>query len=410
MPPITDVRNGLDPGVTVILMAIDRRKLARRARRYWAIVIVICTYFGFHSFMLTGLAVMAPNLGLASLTVTIYMGLGILLDSPAASAIERYGLRRVIGTSGILILLITIGLLIAGSGWWIVIFGALYACCSSLIYIPALAHYASMLGERQADGQRINVFIQRGGALAAGLFITWALAAEQPRVLFVIVATTGLGILVAAWWLPGPSRDRHVTQRVPLLRTIVYSVAAIGRSSVMARGALSASALPVIFITTSSIFPLALPEFGAAIGVGLVIRELIAMATATAFGHGSMRRTNREFAASVLLALIGISGALWIEQNWAVITGIILTGPLISSAIVTSSLNTRMASLSAAHPWACFAGMGIASRTSGLLIPLVLSAALSTSRQALEIVLVIVLMLIACGMLIGRQRQDGLPG
>ncbi|MCT1872955.1 hypothetical protein [Brevibacterium luteolum] len=391
-------------------MAIDRRKLARRARRYWAIVIVICTYFGFHSFMLTGLAVMAPNLGLASLTVTIYMGLGILLDSPAASAIERYGLRRVIGTSGILILLITIGLLIAGSGWWIVIFGALYACCSSLIYIPALAHYASMLGERQADGQRINVFIQRGGALAAGLFITWALAAEQPRVLFVIVATTGLGILVAAWWLPGPSRDRHVTQRVPLLRTIVYSVAAIGRSSVMARGALSASALPVIFITTSSIFPLALPEFGAAIGVGLVIRELIAMATATAFGHGSMRRTNREFAASVLLALIGISGALWIEQNWAVITGIILTGPLISSAIVTSSLNTRMASLSAAHPWACFAGMGIASRTSGLLIPLVLSAALSTSRQALEIVLVIVLMLIACGMLIGRQRQDGLPG
>lgn len=410
MPPITDVRNGLDPGVTVSLMAIDRRKLARRARRYWAIVIVICTYFGFHSFMLTGLAVMAPNLGLASLTVTIYMGLGILLDSPAASAIERYGLRRVIGTSGILILLITIGLLIAGSGWWIVIFGTLYACCSSLIYIPALAHYASMLGERQADGQRINVFIQRGGALAAGLFITWALAAEQPRVLFVIVATTGLGILVAAWWLPGPSRDRHVTQRVPLLRTIVYSVAAIGRSSVMARGALSASALPVIFITTSSIFPLALPEFGAAIGVGLAMRELIAMATATAFGHGSMRRTNREFAAAVLLALIGISGALWIEQNWAVITGIILTGPLISSAIVTSSLNTRMASLSAAHPWACFAGMGIASRTSGLLIPLVLSAALSTSRQALEVVLVIVLMLIACGMLIGRQRQDGLPG
>ncbi len=267
-----------------------------------------------------------------------------------------------------------------------------------------------MLGERQADGQRINVFIQRGGALAAGLFITWALAAEQPRVLFVIVATTGLGILVAAWWLPGPSRDRHVTQRVPLLRTIVYSVAAIGRSSVMARGALSASALPVIFVTTSSIFPLALPEFGAAIGVGLVMRELIAMATATAFGHGSMRRTNREFAAAVLLALIGISGALWIEQNWAVITGIILTGPLISTAIVTSSLNTRMASLSAAHPWACFAGMGIASRTSGLLVPLVLSAALSTSRQALEVVLVIVLMLIACGMLIGRQRQDGLPG
>ena len=69
-----------------------------------------------------------------------------------------------------------------------------------------------------------------------------------------------------------------------------------------------------------------------------------------------------------------------------------------------------MASLSAAHPWACFAGMGIASRTSGLLVPLVLSAALSTSRQALEVVLVIVLMLIACGMLIGRQRQDGLPG
>ncbi|MCT1691237.1 hypothetical protein M3B11_09770 [Brevibacterium sp. p3-SID960] len=228
--------------------------------------------------------------------------------------------------------------------------------------------------------------------------------------LFIIVATTGLGILIASWWLPGPSRDRHVTQRVPLLRTIVYSVAAIGRSSIMARGALSASALPVIFITTSSIFPLALPEFGAAIGVGLVVRELIAMATATAFGHGSMRRTNREFAAAVLLALIGISGALWIEQNWAVITGIILTGPLISSAIVTSSLNTRMASLSAVHPWACFAGMGIASRTSGLLIPLVLSAALSTSRQALEIVLVIVLMLIACGMAVGRQRQDGAPG
>ena len=122
-------------------MAIDRRKLARRARRYWAIVIVICTYFGFHSFMLTGLAVMAPNLGLASLTVTIYMGLGILLG--ASLGYLGLGAQPPTAEWGVMV---ADGKNFMATAWWISTFPGLALTLAGVTF--------SLIGDGLADALR----------------------------------------------------------------------------------------------------------------------------------------------------------------------------------------------------------------------------------------------------------------
>lgn len=392
-------------------MALSLAVPLRRVRRYGAISFITGVYFAFHTMAITAIAVSAPGLADASIAVTIYMGLGLLLDSPAAQLGARYGLKPLVAASGGLIVLTASAAVLLGTGWWIMVFAAVFAACSSLIYIPTLARYSELLGPAQAAGQRMSVLVQRGGALIASGAITVALGREAPAELLFGLLISGALLLGAAFTLPrgtnpGQSSRQPAPANTGAVAAIRFSVAEMARSSVMVKGAVAAATMPIVFTAAGSALPVALPGLGGAIGLGLVLRELLAMATAGFMGRGSLARTNIEFTAAVVGAGAGFWYGAVAGSPVAVAVGLGLSGPLIGAAIMASTLNTRQAALASTRPWACFAGMGMAARAGGLAGPLLLGWMLTFGRTGLAAGFVV--LLAAAGLAVARRGAGAL--
>ncbi|NVN00391.1 hypothetical protein [Arthrobacter sp. SDTb3-6] len=380
-------------------MALSLSVPVRRVRRYGSLSLITGVYFAFHTMTITAIAVIAPGLADASIAVTIYLGFGLLLDSPAAQLGARYGLRPLVAASGGLIVVTAGTTLMLGSGWWVMVSAAVFATCSSLIYIPTLARYSELLGPAQAAGQRMSVLVQRVGALIASGVIYFTLGRGVNGDLLGGIIIAGAILLASAFTLPHATIHRLPTKPVGPISSMRFSLGEIVRSSTMVRGAVAAASMPIVFAAAGSVLPMALPGMGAAIGIGLAFRELLAMIASRFLGRGSLARTNREFAAAGVVAGVGFCFAAAAGSAIAVVMGLALSGPLIGGAIMASTLNTRQAALASDRPWACFAGMGMAARAGGLAGPLLLGWMLSFGRGALAAAFVLVLL--TCAFYVG---------
>ena len=388
-------------------MAAEPSEWWRRFLRYGAIGTVIAVYFGFHTLAQTALAVLSGGGAVTAVAIALYMGIGLLFDSPASAVAHRSGLRIVVVISGIVVLASSlVGVRGGDLGWWVLLLAAVLAVCSSLIYIPALAHYSALLGDSQARGQRFAVFMQRGGALVASGMIAIALGAARPEVMWWTMVLTGVLLVAVGSLLPAKTSTDPGGVR-PGLRSVGVAIREARRSRRLVSGVVVAASMPLVFVLTGSVLVLALPEHGGAVGVGLLVREAVAVVAALLMGRGTLARANREFALTCAVAIVGIAALIMWPSPLMVVLGIATTGPVIASAIVASAWNTNRASLSSEHPWACFAAMGMAARASGLISPFVLSAGLAGGNVALGAVVAVVLASLGWVSLGADQRTTG---
>lgn len=372
-------------------MEADPPERRRRLRRYSAIGAVIAVYFGFHTLAQTALAVLSGGGVLTALAIALYMGVGIVLDSPASGLAQRTGLRAVVLSSGAVVILSSlVGAWGEDLGWGVLPLAVVLAVCSSLIYVPALAYYSALLGAQQSHGQRVAVFLQRGGALLASGVIAIALGPAPATFMWWAMIFAGVLLLLLGTRLPGrgPAADRAVR---PGIRSVLIALQEVRRSRRLVSGVVTAASMPVVFVLTGSLLLVAIPEHGAAIGVGLLLREAVAVVSVLVLGRGTLARSNREFVAGCTIAILGTLLLLIAPSTLTVVLGMMATGPVLASAIITSAWNTSQASVASTRGWACFGAMGMAARTSGLLSPLALSAALGGGVIPLGVVFALVL-------------------
>lgn len=385
-------------------MGSDPRLRWQYFRRYGPIGAVIAIYFGFHTLAQTALAVASGGGTVTAVCLAVYMGIGLLIDSPASAIAHRNGLRGVVMCAGLAVIVSSsVGASGVSLGWWVVLLAAVLAGCSSLIYVPALAHYSALLGNSQAMGQRFAVLMQRGGALVASGAIAAALGAGRPVIMWWAMIAAGCLLTAAGGILPA-RRSSNTDGARPGLRAVAVAVRAARSSRRLVRGIVVAASMPLVFVLTGSVLVLALPDEGGAVGSGLLVREAAALVAAILIGRGTLARANREFAMSCLLAVVGVATMIAFPFPATVVLGIMATGPVIASAIVASAWNTSRAAPSSAHPWACFAAMGMAARASGLLSPFVLSAGLGMSNAALVIVFAVAMLGLAWGAVAGEEH------
>ncbi|WP_156388481.1 hypothetical protein [Nocardioides sp. Root151] len=367
------------------------------------VVSTISFYFAFHTLVITALPLTADDAGIASVAVTVYMGAGLLFDAAAASVATHRGLRSVVAVSAALMVVIAAAMLTLGDiGWALVPVALVLAACSSLIYIPGLAHYSHLLGARQARGQRLSVLVQRLGALAASVVVGLSLARGVPSALWWAVGGCGALLALGATRLPA-GVVREAEPRVRLLAAAHAAWRETAGSRTMLWGLLPAMSMPLVFVLTGSVLPALDGTDAAAAGLGLIARELVALVCAALLARRGRLRANVEFMVAVVLCAGGALLALTATSPWQVVAGVALTGPVVSSAIIVSALNVHAAARHSTRPWACFGAMGMSARLSGLASPLLLGAAGVWGAPSIGAVFVMLLVGLGLGMWPGRQ-------
>lgn len=368
---------------------IDWAKLRRRSRRYWAISTQISLYFGVHTLLMTAIPLSISDPVIRPVALALYMGAGIAFDSFATALSTRIGTRRVTRIAGGLVTILALFAALDGvHGWAWLVLATLFSVCSSLLYIPGIAYFSNLLGPRQTDGQRIAVILQRGGALGSALIISAVLSQDLAWIMWWFLVGLGLTFGALSYRFPRPVRTEEGASLNPLA-AMAASVSATVHSPTLMLALVVSCSTPLMFLLHGSVLPVekasAGSTVGAAIGVGLVLRELLSVLSIAFIARGGFVRCNVEFIITTVIAGIGGVMAAISNQPWMVAVGIALGGPVVASTIVVTVLNVNRSAIGSFRPWAHFGAMGMSQRITGLAVPLAFGAASGAGGAAVTI-------------------------
>lgn len=383
---------------------IDWAKLRRRGRRYWAISTQIALYFGVHTLLMTAIPLSISDPVIRPIALALYMGAGIAFDSFATALSTRIGNRRVARIAGGLLTAMAFLAALGGvQDWAWLVLAVLFSVCSSLLYIPGIAYFSTLLGSRQADGQRISVILQRGGALGSALIISAVLTQDLAWIMWWFLVGLGLMFGALSYRFPRPVRTAEGASLNPLA-AMAASVSATLHSPTLMLGLVVSCITPLMFLLHGSVLPVekasAGSTVGAAIGVGLILREVLSVLSVAFIARGSFVRANVEFIITSVIAGIGGVTAALSSQPWLVAVGIALGGPVVASTVVVTVLNVNRSAIGSFRPWAHFGAMGMSQRLAGLAVPLAFGFAAGAGGAAVPIAAAVMFAAVAGGALV----------
>ena len=212
----------------------------------------------------------------------------------------------------------------------------------------------------------------------------------------------GLGLVFGAlsYRFPRPVRTEEGASLNPLA-AMAASVSATVHSPTLMLALVVSCSTPLMFLLHGSVLPVekasAGSTVGAAIGVGLVLRELLSVVSIAFIARGGFVRCNVEFIITTVIAGIGGVMAAISNQPWMVAVGIALGGPVVASTIVVSVLNVNRSAIGSFRPWAHFGAMGMSQRITGLAVPLAFGTASGAGGVAVTIAAAVMFAAVAGG-------------
>ncbi|MBY6062216.1 PfkB family carbohydrate kinase [Microbacterium esteraromaticum] len=351
-------------------------------KKYWAMA---GAYFGLYGFLLTAFPVVAISHGRsafeASMLVAVVAAVGFFGDATVSSLAQRTdnGVAALIGSA-----LIALGTL------FVVMFPAMPLLISgaavtglglSYVVTPVLGGLSTRAGKNQVSAQAVNALVQRGGALAIGLFLGYALSSMVG-----VLVPVALALLVLT--LGGFAMHREDRVRIGQARGARVAWRAAVTSATVQQGVVVNLATPLWIIAGSSLFPLLVISAGepGLLVPAIIARESLAICTALLMWRVRSRRAlHHAWLASTVIGAAGFVTSGLVDHTFPVVALFSLHGACIAIGIIYANV-LFFDGTTNRNRIAAFSLGSMAARTTALVYPLLFASALSVSPFAAMVV------------------------
>ncbi|OOG53201.1 hypothetical protein [Polaromonas sp. C04] len=358
--------------------------------------------FGLYTLMLSLTPIIGMSNGLSSLHVglltAVLTGLGLFTDLPLAHIARQRGTRFII-LSGTLCLSISCCLLYASAVGvntrmnilLLVVATAVAAFGFSCLIAPLLGGIATQAKGAQVPVQVVNAIVQRIGAFAASLFIGYLFYTNE------LWMGACVALLISIMMI-------FLTRSLPLVLVQPSGNSANARQQFASiRGSISNGVKKSIYASASvqaylvagyAFFPTVMSANGleGSVGSALTVREVVSISSVilvgTIFSRDSL---SKYWVASAWVGALTLVAAPFMTDPLTAIVLFSIHGAALGIGIVLGNVHAYFGTTLETRAYG-FASVVMSTRLTGVILPIVLGAALEVSVRAFSMTVLLYLM------------------
>lgn len=328
----------------------------------------------------------------------VLAGFGLLTDLPLAHLARLYGDRIVIlgggALGGLACAMLYFAAIDIGTSTSIVLLrGSAFvgAIGFSCLIAPLLGGIASHAQGAQIQVQAVNSIAQRIGAFGASILLSFLFASGDLRLGPALALAICIAIIVLARGVKAPMR---VLEHAVEDRAVFDLKRFLHMSTGVKKGLFVSISVQCYLISSYAFIPVLLDAngIGETLGLSLAFREIVAVLSAALIGTWFNRDSlSTIWAVSAFVGLVSLAIVPFITDPFSAVALFSLHGAALGIGIVAGNVHAYFGTIPATRIYG-FAYMVMATRLAGLVVPIILGAALERSASTFSLVVFVFLL------------------